>query len=140
MEVEYKNLINHPVQKELPKVNVFTNPYPFFLTRLDFSQSPHVTTGRPKSYRGYISFYNPISRLLQTLNKNMQVKIIRLLISFALLVNIYAEVEANYSHNASPSLLVKRYDCQEGKNLQRNSLVAVDEFKTPHHTQNSKMV
>ena len=34
--------------------------------------------------------------------------------------------ENNYSANVSPSLLVKHYDCQERKNLQRYNLVAVD--------------
>ena len=32
----------------------------------------------------------------------------------------------NYSDNVSPSLLVKHYDCQERKDLQRYNLVAVD--------------
>ena len=35
--------------------------------------------------------------------------------------------ENTYSANVSPSLLVKHYDCQERKNLQRYNLVAVDE-------------
>ena len=34
--------------------------------------------------------------------------------------------ETNYSDNVSHSLLVKHYDCQERKNLQRYNLVAVD--------------
>ena len=34
--------------------------------------------------------------------------------------------ENHYSDNVSPSLLVKHYDCQERKNLQRYNLVAVD--------------
>ena len=34
--------------------------------------------------------------------------------------------ENNYSDNVSPSLLVKHYDCQERKHLQRYNLAAVD--------------
>ena len=54
-----------------------------------------------------------------------------MIISFIIKISVSLSLplmeENNYSDNVSPSLLVKHYDCQERKNLQRYNLVAVDE-------------
>ena len=64
--------------------------------------------------------------------------ILYFIVNIGLILSLPVNIEDNYSYNASPSLLVKHYDCQERKNLQRYNLVAVDKCekttsKAEHH-------
>ena len=48
------NLYTHPVQTNPPNVKWSTNPFPFFVTKIDFSQPPHPKTGKQKESRTMI--------------------------------------------------------------------------------------
>ena len=66
IELKCSNEIDHPVQKEVARVNVLTAPHPFFVIHFNLFQLPHMISGLPKPYKGYITFYNPLSRLHHT--------------------------------------------------------------------------
>ena len=63
LELEYTNLQIHPCQTHPPTVTVHSDPFPFWTTRIDITQPPHPTSGKKKEARGFITFYNPLSRL-----------------------------------------------------------------------------
>ena len=63
LEIEYTNLQIHPCQTHPPTITLHSEPFPFWVTRIDITQPPHPTSGKKKEARGFITFYNPISRL-----------------------------------------------------------------------------
>ena len=63
LELEYTNLQIHPCQTHPPTITIHSDPFPFWATRIDITQPPHPTSGKKKEARGFITFYNPLSRL-----------------------------------------------------------------------------
>ena len=57
-----------------------------------------------------------------------EVKMLGVFICFNLVLYPSKQILDHYSDNVSPALLVKHYDCQERKYLQRFNLVAVEEY------------